>query len=102
GPALAAAAVAGQGRADRVAARAGRHTAPRAGGCRARQLPCRRKPGIGAPMSSLQGATSPDPDWHGLPVEEVVRRLDSDRERGLSPDEAGRRLERYGPNELPA
>ncbi len=38
--------------------------------------------------------------WHTLGVDEVVRRLDTDLDRGLSHDEAAARLERYGPNEL--
>jgi Ca2+-transporting ATPase len=39
--------------------------------------------------------------WHALAGEEVVRALDSDRERGLSSAEAARRRERWGPNSLP-
>src|SRR3712207_650192 len=37
-----------------------------------------------------------------LPAEEVVRILGSDAQRGLGVDEARRRLERDGPNELEA
>ncbi len=41
-----------------------------------------------------------DPPWHATPVPEVARRLDVDVTEGLSPEEAARRLERYGPNRL--
>ena len=36
------------------------------------------------------------------PAEDVVAALHSDAQAGLSQDEAGRRLERYGQNELAA
>jgi len=36
--------------------------------------------------------------WHSLEADEVARHLGSDLETGLSPDEAKRRLEHYGPN----
>lgn len=39
--------------------------------------------------------------WHALPAEDVLRRLGTDPRRGLDPQEARRRLERYGPNRLP-
>ena len=38
-------------------------------------------------------------EWHSLSTEEALSRLDSG-EDGLSPDDAARRLEEYGPNEL--
>jgi cation-transporting ATPase F len=38
---------------------------------------------------------------HHLPVHETLVLLESDRERGLSSDEATRRLQRHGPNVLP-
>jgi magnesium-transporting ATPase (P-type) len=38
---------------------------------------------------------------HGLPVHEAVVLMGSDRERGLDPAEAERRLAELGPNELP-
>ena len=38
---------------------------------------------------------------HQLPVHEALVLLKSDRERGLSAEEAARRLERHGPNVLP-
>src|SRR5262245_3814962 len=38
--------------------------------------------------------------WHGSPVAEVARELGVEVERGLSADEAHRRLESYGPNRL--
>ena len=37
--------------------------------------------------------------WHSLTVEEVMERLDTGP-RGLTDEEAARRLEIYGPNEL--
>jgi Ca2+-transporting ATPase len=38
--------------------------------------------------------------WYQMTVADVVARLGSDRDRGLDPAEARRRLEVYGPNEL--
>jgi magnesium-transporting ATPase (P-type) len=40
--------------------------------------------------------------WHALAVNEVVARLATDTGRGLAADEAASRLQRYGPNRLPA
>jgi len=40
-------------------------------------------------------------DWHALGREEVLAALQSDATAGLPPEEAERRLTRYGPNELP-
>ena len=37
--------------------------------------------------------------WHTLTVEETLEKLNSSKE-GLSPEEAERRLEEYGPNQL--
>src|SRR3990172_2097917 len=39
--------------------------------------------------------------WHARSVAEATRALESDAERGLTAREAERRLERWGPNELP-
>lgn len=39
--------------------------------------------------------------WHTASVEEAVRRLGTDAQRGLSAEEAAARLERFGANELP-
>ena len=39
-------------------------------------------------------------DWHNLEADEVVAQLRTDRQRGLSEEEAARRLAEYGPNEL--
>ena len=39
-------------------------------------------------------------DWHRLEPKEVLTRLETDPERGLSQAEAERRLDEYGPNEL--
>jgi magnesium-transporting ATPase (P-type) len=48
--------------------------------------------------------TAPEPrgrdDWHALDPREVVEVLGTDVDVGLTSDEAGRRLERYGRNEL--
>jgi len=41
------------------------------------------------------------PLWHTLPPAEALRQLDSDAAKGLNPDEAMRRLEKYGLNRLP-
>ncbi|HXV58185.1 MAG TPA: HAD-IC family P-type ATPase, partial [Gaiellaceae bacterium] len=61
------------------------------------------RPGAPAPART---AEAPAPEaralWHGLPVEEVAERLDTSLHAGLSAEEARRRLERYGPNELAA
>lgn len=42
------------------------------------------------------------PAWHTMDPGTVARELDVDPSVGLSSDEAARRLERFGPNELPA
>ncbi len=42
-----------------------------------------------------------EPHWHALAAEEVLKALESDLE-GLAPEEAARRLRRFGPNLLPA
>ncbi|TVQ13338.1 MAG: cation-transporting P-type ATPase [Balneolaceae bacterium] len=43
----------------------------------------------------------PDTKWHSMDAAETVKKLESDHEKGLSADEARRRLEEYGRNELP-
>ena len=40
------------------------------------------------------------PAWHALERDEVLQRLDVDPEAGLSTEEAARRFEEHGPNEL--
>lgn len=40
------------------------------------------------------------PLWHTLSAATVARNLESDLERGLASDEAARRLEKEGPNEI--
>jgi magnesium-transporting ATPase (P-type) len=42
-----------------------------------------------------------NPPWHAIAADEIIRRLESDRSRGLGRDEAARRLAKYGPNRLP-
>ena len=39
--------------------------------------------------------------WHAMAVDEVVRRLTTDIEKGLDAGEASIRLQKYGPNRLP-
>jgi magnesium-transporting ATPase (P-type) len=39
--------------------------------------------------------------WHAVDPDEVLRRLDSNPHSGLEADEVRRRLERFGPNQLP-
>src|SRR5262244_4127823 len=39
--------------------------------------------------------------WHAMAVDEVVRRLATDIEKGLDAGEASSRLQKYGPNRLP-
>ena len=41
-------------------------------------------------------------DWHMLRADEVTLKLETDPGEGLSREEAQRRLEAYGPNELSA
>ncbi len=41
-------------------------------------------------------------NWFNMPREEVLKTLETSRERGLSPDEAARRLLKFGKNELRA
>lgn len=40
-------------------------------------------------------------DWHAMPANEVVARIKTSVENGLSADEASTRLQKYGPNRLP-
>jgi len=40
-------------------------------------------------------------DFHAVPLEEVLRRLSVDPERGLTNEEARHRLKQYGPNVIP-
>jgi len=39
--------------------------------------------------------------WHAISADEVVKRLATNREKGLDAGEAGTRLGKYGPNRLP-
>src|SRR6516162_2724565 len=39
--------------------------------------------------------------WHALAADDVVRRLDTDTEKGLDAAAISRRLKKYGPNRLP-
>ena len=51
-----------------------------------------------ATMAAPPGATPEDKQWFALPGEDVAGELGVDVQSGLAPDEAGRRLEQYGPN----
>ena len=42
-----------------------------------------------------------NPQWHALPTAEVARLLNADPNRGLSFEDAARRLRKFGPNRLP-
>jgi len=62
----------------------------------------RSLPAMTSSSSSVSGVRSaPVEDWHAMPAEAVLRRLDSVPD-GLAPDDAARRLARYGPNALPS
>jgi P-type Ca2+ transporter type 2C len=39
--------------------------------------------------------------WHSLQADEVADKLETDKEKGLQDNEAGRRLEKFGRNEIP-
>jgi magnesium-transporting ATPase (P-type) len=52
-------------------------------------------------MSARARATGLGVDVHNLRVHEALALLETDRERGLTSEEAVRRLQRYGPNVLP-
>jgi magnesium-transporting ATPase (P-type) len=45
-------------------------------------------------------ATPTEQAWHAIPADEVLDALDTDRSEGLTADDAARRLEEHGPNEL--
>lgn len=48
--------------------------------------------------SRIAGITDDITEWYNLPAGETERRLNTDSANGLSPEEAGRRLEKLGPN----
>src|SRR5215831_3841777 len=52
-------------------------------------------------IAGTQGAASATP-WHALTVDEVRKRLDTSPAKGLDAGEAQVRLQRFGPNRLPA
>jgi magnesium-transporting ATPase (P-type) len=54
-------------------------------------------------MNTASTTTPPDerPAWHTLTAEEIERRLSTGTDKGLDADEASRRLQKYGPNQLP-
>ena len=48
----------------------------------------------------IETTNSSGPSWHALGAEEVLKQLDTLADHGLSEEEAERRLETYGPNQL--
>jgi len=59
--------------------------------------------GASEPSSGQVSRQAPDNEhrrWHALQAEEAVAVVESDAATGLSTEEAGRRLERFGPNAL--
>lgn len=50
----------------------------------------------------IQAEVENKPDFEKIPVQEVVKQLSTDAERGLSGEEARRRLQQYGPNAIVA
>ncbi|MBP7227468.1 MAG: cation-translocating P-type ATPase [Longilinea sp.] len=52
------------------------------------------------PKQSSRGAEDISVTWHSLSAEEVVRQLETGLQQGLSSEEAARRLEQFGPNQL--
>jgi Ca2+-transporting ATPase len=58
-------------------------------------------------MPQTSNTLKPTPDinainWHTLSPEETLQQLESDRDRGLNPDQVKQRLQTYGLNELQA
>src|SRR5262249_41713578 len=54
------------------------------------------------PMSGANANPTADGiTWHAMAVDEVVRRLTTNIEKGLDAGEASSRLQKYGPNRLP-
>src|SRR5258708_13428744 len=60
------------------------------------------RPG-GMRMSATANAesTADGMTWHGVAVDDVVKRLATDIGKGLAANEAATRLQKYGPNRLP-
>lgn len=52
-------------------------------------------------LDASGGAGKGSECWHALRVEEALERAQADAPRGLSAQEASRRLARFGPNALP-
>jgi magnesium-transporting ATPase (P-type) len=52
-------------------------------------------------MLQLHHAAPPKPTWHSLAVAEALAAVESDHERGLTVEEAGERLQQFGPNAMP-
>src|SRR5215471_16870115 len=49
---------------------------------------------IAKPMSEVLA-------WHAVAVDELLRRLNTDPQKGLKSNEVSQRLSKYGPNRLP-
>lgn len=52
------------------------------------------------PEIASSGSTGPDPVWHALPPQDVLRTLEVHPEQGLSSEAVQQRLTQYGSNEL--
>ncbi|OKO73870.1 HAD-IC family P-type ATPase [Bradyrhizobium sp. NAS96.2] len=52
-------------------------------------------------MGAAANTANEEWPWHAIPQHEVVKRLATSCEKGLDPDEASIRLQKYGPNRLP-
>ena len=51
-------------------------------------------------IAADRAATPTEEAWHALPADEVLDAHDTDRSEGLTAEDAARRLEEHGPNEL--
>ena len=49
----------------------------------------------------MSNTTKDNQNWHALPVDEVLEKLNSNQENGLSSTEVEKRIEKYGRNEIP-
>lgn len=52
-------------------------------------------------MTALEQTNATEPEWYTKPASDVAAELGVDSDRGLDSAEAERRLNQYGPNELP-
>ncbi|TKA69578.1 hypothetical protein B0A49_04495, partial [Cryomyces minteri] len=61
---------------------------------RSRELRARDEPA----KSKETGADFANADWHTISIDEVLRRLSTSLQQGLSGDQAARKLKEHGPN----